>query len=143
MRPNTLRVRLQRQRRREGLRLLTVEMHETAIQAAIARGLLKREESADDWPRLRQLKPLCLPETQNGRQGQGSSSGSVCLREIDQAARVEGGRRAISLRSVGLAGSGVLASVSHLGAKKTIGVGRADHAVAEIGRVAGKTRELA
>ena len=71
MRPNTLRVRLQRQRRREGLRLLTVEMHETAIQAAIARGLLKREESADDWPRLRQLKPLCLPETQNGRQGQG------------------------------------------------------------------------
>ena len=63
------------------------------------------------------------------------------MRDIDQAARLEvAGDH--SLRSVGLAGSGVLASVSHLGAKKTIGVGRADHAVAEIGRVAGKT-ELA
>ena len=39
VRPSTLRVRLHRERRREGLRLLTLEMPETAIDAAIARGL--------------------------------------------------------------------------------------------------------
>ena len=37
--PSTLRVRLHRERRRERLRLLTLEMPETAIDAAIARGL--------------------------------------------------------------------------------------------------------
>ena len=45
VRPSTLRVRRYRERRREGMRLLTVEMPEFAIQAAIARGLLKPEES--------------------------------------------------------------------------------------------------
>jgi hypothetical protein len=44
LRPNTLRVRRHRQRRREGLRLLTVEIPEPVIEAAIARGLLKPED---------------------------------------------------------------------------------------------------
>ena len=43
--PSTLRVRLHRDRRRERLRLLTLEMPETAIDAAIARGFLKPEET--------------------------------------------------------------------------------------------------
>jgi hypothetical protein len=46
LRPNTLRVRRHRQRRREGLRLLTVEIPEPVIEAAIARGLLKPEDCA-------------------------------------------------------------------------------------------------
>ena len=49
VRPSTLRVRRHRERRREGMRLLTVEMPEFAIQAAIARGLLKPEESTQAW----------------------------------------------------------------------------------------------
>ena len=36
-------------RHREGLRLLTLEMPETAIEAAIIRGLLKPEESTQAW----------------------------------------------------------------------------------------------
>jgi hypothetical protein len=47
LRPNTLRVRRHRQRRREGLRLLTVEIPEPVIEAAIARGLLKPEDCED------------------------------------------------------------------------------------------------
>ena len=47
LRPNTLRVRRHRQRRREGLRLLTVETPEPVIEAAIARGLLKPEDCED------------------------------------------------------------------------------------------------
>jgi hypothetical protein len=46
LRPNTLRVRRHRERRREGLRLLTVEIPEPVIEAAIARGLLKPEDCA-------------------------------------------------------------------------------------------------
>jgi hypothetical protein len=41
---STLRVRRHRQRRRDGLRLLTVEIPEPVIEAAIARGLLKPED---------------------------------------------------------------------------------------------------
>src|SRR4029077_16554926 len=48
-RPSTLRVRRYRERRREGLRLLTLEMPETAIEAAIIRGLLKPEDSTKAW----------------------------------------------------------------------------------------------
>jgi hypothetical protein len=48
-RPGTLRVRRHRERRRERSRLLTLEMPETAIEAAIARGLLKPEESGQAW----------------------------------------------------------------------------------------------
>jgi hypothetical protein len=46
VRPSTLRVRLHRERRRGQLRLLTVEIPESVIEDAIARGLLKPEESA-------------------------------------------------------------------------------------------------
>ena len=41
VRPSTLRVRRHRERRREHLRLLTVEIPEPVIEDAIARGLLK------------------------------------------------------------------------------------------------------
>ena len=47
--PSTLRVRRYRERRREHLRLLTVEIPEPVIEDAIARGLLKPEESAQAW----------------------------------------------------------------------------------------------
>jgi hypothetical protein len=47
--PSTLRVRRHRDRRREGLRLLTLEMPETAIDVAIARGFLKPEDSNQAW----------------------------------------------------------------------------------------------
>jgi hypothetical protein len=49
MKPSTLRVRRYRERRREGLRLLTLEMPERAIDAAIARGFLKPEETTQAW----------------------------------------------------------------------------------------------
>ena len=49
LRPSTQRVRLHRERRRERLRLLTLEMPETAIDAAIARGFLKPEETTQAW----------------------------------------------------------------------------------------------
>ena len=48
-RPSTQRVRRHRDRRRERLRLLTLEMPETAIDAAIARGFLKPEDSTQAW----------------------------------------------------------------------------------------------
>ena len=47
-RPSTQRVRRYRERRREGLRLLTLEMPETAIDAAIARGFLNPEDSTQE-----------------------------------------------------------------------------------------------
>jgi hypothetical protein len=46
VRSSTLRVRRHRERRRGLLRLLTVEIHESVIEDAITRGLLKPEESA-------------------------------------------------------------------------------------------------
>ena len=46
---STLRVRRHRERRREGLRLLTLEMPEPAIETAIARGFLKPEETTQAW----------------------------------------------------------------------------------------------
>ena len=49
VRPSTLRVRRYRERRRGRLRLLTVEIPEPVIEDAIARGLLKPEESAQAW----------------------------------------------------------------------------------------------
>jgi hypothetical protein len=45
--PSTLRVRRYRERRREGLRCLTVEMYEADIAETTARGLLKSE--GDAW----------------------------------------------------------------------------------------------
>ena len=51
--PSTLRVRRYRERRREGVRCLTVEMYEADIAEAIARGLLKSDGDAgnvlDAW----------------------------------------------------------------------------------------------
>ena len=47
--PSTLRVRRHRERRRERLRLLTLEMPETAIDAAVARDFLKPEDSTQAW----------------------------------------------------------------------------------------------
>jgi hypothetical protein len=41
------RMRRHRQRRREGLRCLTIELRETEIDALIAKGLLKRETRND------------------------------------------------------------------------------------------------
>jgi len=49
---NTLRVRRHRERRREGLRLFTVEVPELRIDEAIARGLLSPEYRAEPWPVL-------------------------------------------------------------------------------------------
>jgi hypothetical protein len=49
LRLSTQRVRLHRERRRDGLRLLTLEMPKTAIDAAIARGFLKPEETTQAW----------------------------------------------------------------------------------------------
>jgi hypothetical protein len=46
---STLRVRRYRERRREGLRLLTLEMPEPAIETAIARGFLKPEETTQAY----------------------------------------------------------------------------------------------
>ena len=42
-------MRRDRERRRECLHLLTLEMPETAIDAAIARGFLKPEETTQAW----------------------------------------------------------------------------------------------
>ena len=47
---STLRVRQHRQRRRDGLRLFTVTVPETAIENAVARGLLAAEDRAKPWP---------------------------------------------------------------------------------------------
>src|SRR5262245_18105470 len=49
VRSSRLRVRSHRERRREHLRLLTVAIPEPVIEDAIARGLLKPEESAQAW----------------------------------------------------------------------------------------------
>ena len=49
VRPSALRVRRHRERRREGLRLLALEMPQPLIDAAIARGFLKPEDSTRAW----------------------------------------------------------------------------------------------
>jgi hypothetical protein len=62
VRLSTLRVRLHRERRREGLRLLTLEMPETAIDAAIARGFLKPEDSTQAWSVIQSVYATQLSE---------------------------------------------------------------------------------
>ena len=57
-RPSTLRVRRHRERRSHGLRLLTVTVPETVIEAAVARGLLASEERAEPWAVISRL--LCF-----------------------------------------------------------------------------------
>ena len=63
LRPNTLRVRRHRQRRREGLRLLTVEIPEPVIEAAITRGLLKPEDCAQSSSVIRSAFAAQLSDT--------------------------------------------------------------------------------
>jgi len=60
--PSTQRVRLHRERRREGLRLLTLEVPETAIDAAIARGFLKPEDSTQAWSVIQSVYATQLSE---------------------------------------------------------------------------------
>ena len=47
--PNALRVRRHRERRRYGLRVLTVAVPETFIEGAVARGLLASDDGAQPW----------------------------------------------------------------------------------------------
>ena len=47
---STSRVRRHRHRRREGMRLFTVEVPEPSIEAAVARGLLKPEDRTEAGP---------------------------------------------------------------------------------------------
>ena len=49
IRASTERVRQHRERRRNGMRLMTIEMPEAAIEQAISRGLLKPEDRAKSW----------------------------------------------------------------------------------------------
>jgi hypothetical protein len=58
VRPSTLRVRLHRER----LRLLTLEMPETAIDTAIARGFLKPEDSTQAWSLIQSVYATQLSE---------------------------------------------------------------------------------
>jgi hypothetical protein len=46
---STQRVRRHRERRRQGMCLITVEMPNAVIEGAIARGLLTREASTEPW----------------------------------------------------------------------------------------------
>jgi hypothetical protein len=55
-------VRLHRERRRERLRLLTLEMPESAINAAIARGFLKSEDSTQAWSVIESVYATQLSE---------------------------------------------------------------------------------
>ena len=58
-----LRVRRYRERRREGLRLLTLEIPEPVIEAAIARGLLKPEDCAQSSSVMRSAFATQLSDT--------------------------------------------------------------------------------
>jgi hypothetical protein len=62
VKPSTLRVRRNRERRREHLRLLTVEIPEPVIEDAIARDLLKPEESAQAWAVIESVYAAQLSE---------------------------------------------------------------------------------
>jgi hypothetical protein len=59
-------MRQHRERRRNGLRLMTVAMPETNIEQAITRGLLKPEDRAKPWPAIQAyyaalLSPVTFP----------------------------------------------------------------------------------
>ena len=61
---STLHVRRHRERRREGLRLLTLEIPKPAIETAIARGFLKPEETTQAWSVIQSVYRLSF---QTGR----------------------------------------------------------------------------
>jgi hypothetical protein len=60
---NALRVRRHRMRRREGLRLLSIEIPEPTIEDAIARGLLKPEDCAQSSSVIRSAFAAQLSDT--------------------------------------------------------------------------------
>ena len=53
--PSTLRVRRHRERRRERVRLFSVEVPERLIEEAVGRGLLRPEDRTEPWPVLQAL----------------------------------------------------------------------------------------
>jgi hypothetical protein len=65
---STLRVRRHRERRREGLRLLTLEMPEPAIETAVVRGLLKPEETTQAWSVIKSVYAAQLSDRAAHRQ---------------------------------------------------------------------------
>ena len=70
-RPSTMRVRRHRERRSHRLRLFTVTVSETIIEAAVARGLLASEERAEPWAVIQgcyasQLSDAALDRLVNG-----------------------------------------------------------------------------
>jgi hypothetical protein len=60
---STERVRQHRERRRNGLRLMTVTMPEANIEHAISRGLLLREDRNKPWPVIQACYASCLSDT--------------------------------------------------------------------------------
>lgn len=60
---STERVRQHRERRRNGLRLMTVAMPEANTEHAIARGLLKPEDRTKPWPVIQACYASLLSET--------------------------------------------------------------------------------
>jgi hypothetical protein len=89
--PSTLRVRRFRERRKEGLRLLTVTVPETVIEKTVARGLLAAEDHAKPWQVIQgcyaaQLSDAALEWLVNGRvitPEQRSDAGAI-LRSISK-----------------------------------------------------------
>jgi hypothetical protein len=59
---STERVRQHRERRRNGLRLMTVEIAEANIDQAIARGLLQPEDRTKPWPVIHACDAAWLSE---------------------------------------------------------------------------------
>jgi hypothetical protein len=59
---STERVRLHRERRRNGLRLMTVAMPEANTEHAITRGLLKPEDRTKPWPVIQACYASLLSE---------------------------------------------------------------------------------
>ncbi len=60
---STQRVRQHRERRRNRLRLMTVQMPEAAIEHAISRGLLKPEDRSKPWPVIQACYASWLSDT--------------------------------------------------------------------------------
>ena len=82
---STLRVRRHRERRREGLRLLTLEMPEPAIETAIARGFLKPEETTQAWSVIQSVyrRPAFRPGAELAHRQCGDHYGTAHQRGCD------------------------------------------------------------
>ena len=86
---STERVRRHRERRRNGLQLITVEMPEATIEHAITRGLRKPEDRTKPWPVIQACYAALLSEkamqwlTRNGVvNGNERSDTAAILRRI-------------------------------------------------------------